>query len=148
MQFRNEYYFLSNMFPCTVVVDMNTLMAPREFKNMSMHFTCSESAFQAAKCKDLEEMVKFMTLDGYKAKRAGYKVALRPDWEKVKVMIMSNIIRQKFIQHPELMEKLRSIEGEICEDNTWNDTFWGVCNGKGRNELGIILMKIRDNGFS
>ena len=29
------------------------------------------------------------------------------------------------------------------EGNNWNDTFWGVCRGKGRNELGKVLMKVR-----
>ena len=32
----------------------------------------------------------------------------------------------------------------IEETNTWGDTFWGVCNGKGENNLGKIIMKIRD----
>ena len=32
---------------------------------------------------------------------------------------------------------------ELVEGNTWNDTLWGVCEGKGRNILGIILMEIR-----
>ncbi len=38
-----------------------------------------------------------------------------------------------------------SDEGEIVERNTWNDTFWGVCKGKGENHLGILLMEIRDS---
>ena len=33
---------------------------------------------------------------------------------------------------------------ELIEGNVWNDTFWGVCNGKGHNHLGKILMKVRD----
>ena len=30
------------------------------------------------------------------------------------------------------------------ETNTWGDVFWGVCNGKGENMLGQVLMLIRD----
>ena len=30
------------------------------------------------------------------------------------------------------------------EGNTWNDTFWGVCNGVGENNLGRILMEVRE----
>jgi predicted NAD-dependent protein-ADP-ribosyltransferase YbiA (DUF1768 family) len=33
----------------------------------------------------------------------------------------------------------------IEETNTWNDTYWGVCGGKGRNKLGKILMVIRED---
>ena len=32
---------------------------------------------------------------------------------------------------------------ELIEGNTWNDTYWGVCNGRGQNHLGKILMKVR-----
>jgi predicted NAD-dependent protein-ADP-ribosyltransferase YbiA (DUF1768 family) len=34
-------------------------------------------------------------------------------------------------------------DAELVEGNTWNDRFWGVCRGKGRNELGRILMRVR-----
>ena len=42
------------------------------------------------------------------------------------------------------MNKLQLIEGEIVEENTWGDTFWGVCKGVGENHLGKLLMEIRD----
>ncbi len=29
------------------------------------------------------------------------------------------------------------------ETNTWHDTYWGVCNGVGKNMLGIQLMRVR-----
>lgn len=32
---------------------------------------------------------------------------------------------------------------ELIEGNTWGDTFWGVCRGKGENNLGKILMRLR-----
>jgi len=31
------------------------------------------------------------------------------------------------------------------ETNTWGDKYWGVCNGEGENQLGKLLMKIREN---
>lgn len=31
----------------------------------------------------------------------------------------------------------------LVEGNNWNDTFWGVCRGRGENNLGRILMKVR-----
>lgn len=30
------------------------------------------------------------------------------------------------------------------ETNTWGDTYWGVCEGKGLNMLGKTLMQVRD----
>ena len=31
----------------------------------------------------------------------------------------------------------------LVEGNSWGDTFWGVCRGKGKNMLGKILMRVR-----
>ena len=28
-----------------------------------------------------------------------------------------------------LAEKLIKVEGPIQEENSWHDTFWGICNG-------------------
>ncbi len=41
------------------------------------------------------------------------------------------------------MEIIHEFQGELIEGNHWNDTFWGICNGNGENNLGKILMKIR-----
>lgn len=32
----------------------------------------------------------------------------------------------------------------LIERNTWGDTFWGVYDNKGENNLGKILMKVRE----
>jgi len=32
----------------------------------------------------------------------------------------------------------------LIEGNTWGDTYWGVCRGRGSNNLGKLLMKIRE----
>ena len=43
-----------------------------------------------------------------------------------------------------LTELLLSTEdSSLVEGNDWNDKFWGVCQGKGLNHLGRILMKVR-----
>lgn len=128
MKFRNEYSFLSNMYECSII-----------YKGIT--YKCVESAFQAQ--KDLSRVNEFAKLSGVEAKYLGRKVSLRPDWNEVKVNIMYNIVRNKFKQNPELAQKLKNISGPITEENTWNDTFWGVCNGRGKNILGKILTKIR-----
>ena len=59
---------------------------------------------------------------------------------------MEFLLRQKFSdQNKVLKEKLLATgEAEIVEGNDWDDTFFGVCNGVGENQLGKLLMKIRD----
>lgn len=83
--FRDENYFLSNMFPCTI-----------SFEGLT--YPSAESAFQAAKCLDPNDRIPFTKLDGYAAKKLGRKVALRADWETVKQDIMYQILKAKFSQ--------------------------------------------------
>ena len=57
---------------------------------------------------------------------------------------MYELIDDKFRRNVELKRKLIGTGNiELIEGNTWKDTFWGVYKGKGRNELGKILMEIR-----
>ena len=129
--FRDEYFFLSNFYPCDI-----------EFNYLTYH--SAEAAFQAQKCLDVGERNVFTELSPSQAKRRGKQVKLRPDWEDVKLEIMKSIVFQKFIQHPTLMDKLLDTgDAELIEGNNWHDTFWGVCKGKGQNNLGKILMEVR-----
>ena len=65
--------------------------------------------------------------------------------KEVKTNIMYDICLAKFTQNQDLKEKLLKTGNAILiEGNWWNDTYWGVCNGIGENNLGKILMKIRE----
>ena len=131
-RFAGEFDWLSNFFPCKV-----------EFEGLT--FDNSEAAFQAAKCLDMKERERFFGLSGGQAKRLGKKVELRLDWEDVKIDVMREVLKVKF-SNPELAEKLVATGNtQITEGNSWNDTFWGVCRGKGQNHLGKLLMELRDN---
>ncbi len=60
---------------------------------------------------------------------------------------MYEIVKAKFVQNTELGKKLCSTgEAPLAEGNSWHDVFWGVDEktGKGENNLGKILMKVRD----
>jgi len=134
MKFRGAYWFLSNMSNARIVSKEGII------------YPTSEHAFQACKTTNLEERRWIASLpDGFKAKKAGRKVTLRPDWNDIRIEVMRRIIRAKFKQNLHLKMKLLSTgEEHLQEDNTWHDTFWGVCNGEGENHLGRILMKTRD----
>lgn len=70
---------------------------------------------------------------------------LRRDWEEVKLDIMYELLKCKFDQNPSLKEKLINTGDRLLvEGNDWHDTYWGVCNGKGSNHLGKLLMKLRE----
>lgn len=78
------------------------------------------------------------------AKQLGRKCPMRKDWDDVKIGIMEEILFAKFNQNQHLKDLLMSTGDKYLEEtNDWNDTYWGVCNGKGNNHLGKILMNIR-----
>lgn len=133
MTFRGKFGFLSNMHATAFEWDGRT------YRN-------SEAAFQSAKSLDPAVRDEFSEMTGAVAKREGKKVRLRGDWESVKDEIMEEVVRAKFSQNPDLLQKLIDTgDIELMEGNAWHDTYWGVDlkTGKGENRLGIILMKIR-----
>src|SRR4051794_31274057 len=83
-RFDGEYAFLSNFWPSPLVRDGIT-------------YPTVEHAFQAAKAVDRLERQRIAALPTPgAAKRAGRKVAIRPDWETVKVAMMEDLVRRKF----------------------------------------------------
>lgn len=130
MLFRNEYAFLSNMYPCSITLN-------------GLTFSCAEAVFQAYKCGKHEDVLALTKMSGIEAKAFGRKVKMRSDWNTFRLIAMRNVIKAKFTQHPELLKKLKAIDVPIIEDNTWNDRYWGKCNGIGENNLGIILDEMK-----
>lgn len=134
-QFRDEHFFLSNFYPALTMYDGRS-------------YSTSEHAFVAAKTLDLDmrDRVSEIPTPG-RAKKFGRGLALRIDWGLVKIPIMHQIVRDKFIRDPELREKLLATgEHELIEGNGWGDDFWGVDmrTRRGENHLGKILMQVRD----
>jgi|ERR1019366_3668919 ribA/ribD-fused uncharacterized protein len=129
--FRGRYRWLSNFWPADVILD-------------GMVFGTVEGAYQAAKTLDLthRRTIAGLAKPG-QAKRFGRKLKVRDDWHEVKLKVMEDLLRQKFA-HPDLRQKLLGTgDAYLEESNTWRDFWWGVCDGKGENHLGRLLMKIR-----
>lgn len=107
-------------------------------------YTSGEAAFQAQKSTDPEVKESFTHLNPSEAKKKGRHVALRADWEEVKLDVMAKVVEAKFSQNPILRLKLRKTgSAQLEESNTWGDRYWGIMNGMGKNHLGQILMTIR-----
>lgn len=131
--FSGEYHFLSNFY-----------FSP--FLYEGMLYPTAEHAFQAAKTLDLQEAayIRRLSMPGA-AKRAGQLVCLRYDWNAIKLDVMEEIVRAKFRQNDTIGTKLiGTFPAYLEETNTWGDTYWGVCKGRGENHLGHILMRIRN----
>lgn len=131
--FTGEYEFLSNFY----LVDINFSGAT---------YPSVENAYQAAKTLNPVERKVFQeaTTSPNQAKKLGRRLKLDPNWESIKDRIMSLLVYYKFRFNDRLKNRLLfTREATLMEGNWWNDTYWGVCNGVGRNHLGKILMKVR-----
>lgn len=130
-EFQGEFRWLSNFAPAPVLM-------------YGVEYPSVEHAYQAAKCAVAADRKMFLNITAGQAKRLGREVRVRPDWDEFKVEAMTMLVRRKF-EIPEYRARLLGTgDVLIAEGNQWGDTFWGVCNGRGDNVLGKILMVIRE----
>ena len=64
-------------------------------------------------------------------------------WDGFKLDVMRTLVTQKFAKEPLRSMLLITGDEELVENNSWNDTWWGVCRGVGENNLGKLLMTLR-----
>lgn len=126
------------------------------FSNFSRHevkykgkvWKTSEHAFQAQKFPDNPEIQKQIQKASTPslAARIGRDRSnpLRKDWESAKDQVMYDVLRAKFTQHQELYDLLLSTGYREIVEHTENDHYWADGgDGSGKNMLGILLMKLR-----
>ena len=136
-EFKNKFAFLSTAYN-SPISDGRTIMPTVE------HYV---QALKADKMSDYLRISSAVTAED--ARQIGETITPRYDWEKVRIDIMTEALRQKFT-NPELRAALLATGTEYLENgNTSCDNCWGVCycskcNGKkGYNYLGRLLMKLR-----
>jgi len=124
--------FLSNFYESSIELD-------------AVVYRNAEAAYQAMKSNDSLVRVKFINLNGASAKALGKRIELRKDWNDIKLDMMYKIVKNKFMQNSTITKLLIDTNDKvIIEGNTWGDIYWGICNGIGENNLGKILMKVRE----
>jgi ribA/ribD-fused uncharacterized protein len=134
-EFQGDYRWLSNFFPVWVVYE-------------GIQYPSIEHAYMSAKsfnelwrkkCSDPE-------MGPVEIKRLGMSIALRPDWEVIKVEVMAELVDQKFDKEPFRTKLLDTGDCLIQEGNRWGDKFWGVClrTNQGKNTLGKLIMEKRE----
>ncbi len=130
-----EYGYMSNFAPYEITIDGKL-------------WATSEHYFQGQKFieTDAEEMIRAIK-SPMKAALAGRDrtLPLRKDWETVKDALMRTAVREKFLQHPQLATQLIATGTAVIIEHTANDGYWGDGgDGTGKNMLGQILMKVRE----
>lgn len=131
-RFRGQYAWLSNFYEVQITIGNDVYMSV-------------EAAFQACKCKDPRSRYLFIkNRNPAQCKQYGRHIPIRDDWDEVKVDVMCWLLYAKF-STPELKRLLLEVDDSVLvEENDWNDTYWGVCNGRGVNMLGKCLKRVKD----
>jgi len=119
-------------------------------KALDKTFKASENLYQFSKLPyELREeyIDRFTKMNPFVARKITRKLAVRKDWEDIKLKVMFDVLRLKFYQHPYLLKQLLKIEGPLAEFNNWKDTYWGydINLKKGENHLGKLFMLLRDS---
>lgn len=137
VEFKNDKFFLSNMYPCDIYIDGIRYSSAENFY-MSMKFggVNDTISYELRNCPP--KMSKIIANKN--------KNLIRDDWHDIKVSVMKIAVTAKFTQNTDILLKLFSTEEDYLEErNDWYDTFWGTYKGNGKNMLGKILMEVRDN---
>lgn len=121
-------------------------MQPMSYQGM--RFTTVENFYQAMKTMDVGERRKIANMNPYEAKKYARKIALRDDWDEIKLQVMEFALVHKFAPDTIWHDKLMQCEEPIVERNNWHDNFWGSCvcdrcGNQGQNHLGKLLTKIK-----
>lgn len=131
-----KHGFLSNLYKAEI-----------EFEGKI--FLTSEHAYQYGKFRNLKKADWLMSCPYpdfvaiLSHNLFGYDIV--SDWKLIKVKRMEAVVRAKFNQHSDLKQLLLDTGNAILIEESKFDNFWGEGKyGKGKNMLGKILMKIRE----
>ena len=147
--FQGDYHFLSNMYRspgCTI----DSIPVPTNEHRYQAFKAMNAEGRNFVLYKDLTSPSDLSLFDpakftsAHEAKRRGRIIPSdKLWWEENKIYIMLEGLKEKF-STPKLAEKLRATGDLYLEEtNWWGDHFWGVCDGKGKNVLGLLLMQVR-----
>ena len=132
-RFTGEYFFLSNFYLSSIIINnIDYRSVEHYFQSMKGNTTSQRNKIRNAKTPA-------------DAKKLGKQVKLDPKWYEFRDRIMYYGVYSKFSQNLNLKQRLlNTCPLYLEEGNTWNDVYWGVCNGQGENKLGRILMHVRN----
>jgi hypothetical protein len=147
-KFEGRYRFLSNFYPCKIehkgiiypsVEHFYVAMKVDTIQLINgVHYNAIDFREMISKIKDPSDV-----------KKIGHKIKLRKNWDSKRLEFMNWAVREKF-KDEKLADLLLSTGDKmLIEGNWWHDNFYGSCTcnkcvNKGENNLGKILMKIRE----
>lgn len=119
---------------------------PIRLKNKTWNTT--EHFYQAQKFENQAYQEKVRNAESpMKAAELGRsrKGRILKNWDNKKDNVMYEAVKAKFTQHADLRQLLLDTENARIVKHTENDAYWGDGgDGKGKNMLGKILMRVRE----
>lgn len=114
--FQSEHAWPSNFFPTKIELQ-------------GMVFPSAEHAYQYSRAIKLGDpnLAKMITRakSGKQAKTLGSQIESKDSWDKVKIDVMRTIVSEKFMQNPQLCDKLVGTGHTTLIEATL-DGFWGA----------------------
>lgn len=148
---RDLYYEFSNFYmrrdgsPLFVLHGMNWLTSEHYYQ--AMKFQSHDVIQIAENCITVREFVAKAKTPKL-AKECAYlpqlKMYLSDDWDRHKEGVMLDALLAKFSQNADLKQMLISTGDAILIEKSTKDSYWGTgADRKGRNRLGVMLMRTR-----
>jgi hypothetical protein len=112
-------------------------------------FPTAEHAYQWKKFEfsgspHADEIINARSARDTKVIAGKYKTEVSPEWDRVKLSFMEEILRAKLLQHENVRTLLAETGKKEIIENSPTDSFWGIADGSGQNQLGKLWMKLRD----
>jgi ribA/ribD-fused uncharacterized protein len=131
--FFGRYRFLSNFH--LKGIDLDGLTYPS-----------SEHAYMAQKSCGLKMRTFISTLPTPQAAQIfGHSIQTCCTWPHQRLAAMRRVLAAKFKDEVLAAALLATGDRYLEETNDRGDVFWGVCDGQGQNQLGLLLMSIRES---
>lgn len=154
--FRNEHFFLSNFYLSDITVSMDLAIDGVDGEYLFV-LPSGEHCFQSMKvaASAMNDAQKFEWMTKMAAaptpgqsKYLGRSINIDiQKWNAMAYRCMQRTQELKYTQNLELAKLLMDTgDAKLIEGNFWGDQLWGVDDkGMGKNQLGIILMELREN---
>jgi ribA/ribD-fused uncharacterized protein len=135
--YKRQFYPFSN-FSSFQVEWRGYLWPTSEYAYQAAHFfdTAPELVNEIKACKSSHDAFKLAKMNAHRA---------AVNWDEIKIDTMYDICRAKLIQHSYIKKMIYQTGDLVIVEDSPKDSFWGWGpDKKGRNELGKIWMRLRD----
>lgn len=132
---KHPFFEFSNFYPSKMKIDGIEYLT-NEHYYQSEKFLDEKLKLECNSLKEPKEVFEYSRK---------YEKYIRKDWNEIKQVIMEKGLKNKFEQNKELKELLISTRNIELVEHSPVDFYWGDGYQNGKNQLGKLLMKLRES---